>query len=180
MNDSLSLTYSRTMDDIVAWTQYHSAHSASYKRLYGIQVAFVSAILFVAFWAISGFGDTGAITAALATAVIFCIMLSQRKRGIARYVKKTYAEGKNEGMIGQHRLLVTDDGLTDNSETGELKTRWAGIERVVEIPGYTFVYISAASALVVSERGVSEGDYSAFMAELKRRWDAAQRERATQ
>ena len=180
MNDSLSLTYTLTMDDIVAWSQHHYAHSALCRRGFWIWRIVLCAILFATVVAATARDAIGITLGLLGAGVYYYIFPRLSRRGVARLVKKSYAEGKNKGLLGEHRLVITDDGFASSTEVGEGKISWAGIERIVEIPGYTFVYGSALSAAVVPERRVLEGDYNLFIAELKRRWEAAQGEQTTQ
>jgi hypothetical protein len=179
MSDSRSLTYTLTMDDVIVWTQYHYAHSALCKRSFWIWRLVLCAIVFALVVAGTGLNAIGISGAVLSAGLYYFIFPGLRRRGVTRLVKKSYAEGKNKGLIGQHRLVIAEDGLESSSEVGEGKGIWAGIERIVEVPGYTFLYVGAFLAQVVPERGVTEGDYKAFMVELKRRWEAAQKEQPT-
>ena len=179
MTDSLSLTFTLTMDDIVAWSQHHYAHSALCKRAFWIWRIVLCAIMFPAIVAITARDAAGITIALLGTGIYYFIFPRFYWRALAKHVKKAYAEGKNKGMSGEHRLTIGDDGIASSSEVGEGKIGWAGIERIVEIPGYTFVYFGALAAAVIPEQRIVEGEYHAFMAELKRRWEAAQKEQAT-
>lgn len=174
MTDPLSLTFTLTMDDIVAWSQHYHAHSALCKRAFWIWRIVLCAILFAMVVAGTARDAIGITLGLLGAGVYYWIFPRLYRRGVARLVKKSYAEGTNKGLLGEHRLFITDDGFGSSGIWSEGKSSWAGIERIAEIPGYTFLYFSALSAAVVPERGILEGDYHAFMAELKRRWEAAQ------
>ena len=46
---------------------------------------------------------------------------------IARNAKKMIKEGKNDGLIGNHQLKLTEEGLVDTSSNRETKVTWLGI-----------------------------------------------------
>lgn len=61
-------------------------------------------------------------------------------------------EGKNEGLIGEHKLITTAEGITDTTSTGETKVNWSGIKSLRENSDYLYIYNSSVSAYILPKR----------------------------
>lgn len=180
MSDDLFLEYNVTLDDQVFFNRYHYDQSPANRRMWFWSTwcpVLIVALLSV--FAVLHHNVTLAVMGIIWIAILLLLALIFRGPLMDRLARKLYTERKNKGMLGKLILRITDEGITETSGFGENKRYWQGVERVVEVPGYAFVYISAVSAFVIPEQRVESGDYRAFVTELKRRWEAAQEEQAT-
>ncbi len=66
-------------------------------------------------------------------------------------------------------MEVDDTGITDRSEVGHRCTYWRGIERVEETKDHAFVYLGPFTAHVIPRHSVQEGDFDAFVQEVRSR-----------
>lgn len=65
-------------------------------------------------------------------------------------------EGKNEGLIGEHKLTTTEEGITDANSTGETKVNWSGIKRMKEDSNYLYIYSTSVSAYILPKRDLKD------------------------
>ena len=87
-------------------------------------------------------------------------------RGALRTARRLYAEGRNVGTLGWHRLSITENGLRTESEAGLGELRFEGVERIAEGETFAFVYVSAVMALVIPKQRIARGDLQVFLREL--------------
>ena len=64
-------------------------------------------------------------------------------------------EKPGKGQLGRHMVALYDDAVVETTATGEMRTTWAGVDRVEQDDNYIFIYTSAASAHVIPKRAFS-------------------------
>jgi YcxB-like protein len=178
----MRIVYENTLEDIAAFSRYHYDNSPAIRRLrlYLLGIALVAgALCSVAVLRLLG-GDTLAtwLSATLAATIVGIMLVAVPKRWSSwfwnsygrRYIARAYSEGRNRALFGRHELQFSEDGVSERTEVGELNLRWSAIERIQCTDDYTFIYVSAVSALVLPRARVTEGDYGGFIADLERRW----------
>jgi hypothetical protein len=171
----MKIRFDVSLDDILAYNRYHVRHSPSIRRS-TLLIRWGGAILFLlicllpaydfepGYWLMSLFlGLVGGITFLLLYPVLVRVVAESQQR-------KLYTEGSTRGEIGMHECELGEDGVIVRSETGELKTRWEGLDRIVTTDDYTFIYLSSVTAHVIPRRGVVEGDYGSFVRALMDRF----------
>jgi hypothetical protein len=177
----MRIRYADTLDDLVAFSDFHAAHSTTVKQNIRL-TRWTSAVLVIAltFAALTFVTDdsmalSAKVFGALVGGVFMFVVVPHLTRWNLRVqMRKILREGRNKSVVGEHELEILDEGLLERTEYNETKSSWAGIERVVSTPQYTFIYITSVSAHVIPRESVSEGDYDAFIQELTRRIHAAQ------
>lgn len=113
-------------------------------------------------WAVALLGAVGLGAAWLVLEV------SQRRVRLRRYLERVLGGPDNRFLVGWRRLATSSDGLTVTLEDSEFRHAWSAVRRVERVPGYVYIYVSAAQAHVVPIRGaVSETDADALVAELR-------------
>jgi hypothetical protein len=74
---------------------------------------------------------------------------------ITRNAKKMIKEGKNEGLLGEHCMKMTEEGIVDTSSQRETKVTWSGITGFKEDDGYFYLYNSSVSAYILPKREIN-------------------------
>lgn len=171
----MRIRYENTLEDLLAFTAHFHQRSPTLQRnRLWVVVCLGIMILGMTFAAFEITGDRILLWVGVAgTAVIAVIYPRAYRRGVRRLSSRLYAEGQNKALLGPHVTEIRDNGLFVGTEFREGVVFWKGIERIESIPGHTFVYLSAMSALVISEHSVFEGSYQGFVEELQRRWQLA-------
>ncbi len=77
---------------------------------------------------------------------------------ITRNAKKMIKEGKNEGLLGEHSMKMTEEGIVDTSLQRETKVTWSGITGFKEDDGYIYLYNSSVSAYILPKREINHVD----------------------
>ena len=75
---------------------------------------------------------------------------------------------KGKGVLGEHTLTVTADGLEERTEFNVSLQRWNGIPKVQKIGRSYLIFITDASAHVIPPpSGILEGDAEQFIATVR-------------
>jgi hypothetical protein len=164
----VSISYDLTVDDLVAFAEYHTAHSPAARRNYYWSLAIGALTVVVLLWAF-GFRTMGGWAGAIVALVGWVVYLNWRTRtGNRRYYRSVYAEGANRAMLGLHRLSANADGLTVRTEVTEASTLWSGVERIEETPDMALIYVGSLNAYTIPKARVLEGDCREFLATVRR------------
>lgn len=79
-------------------------------------------------------------------------------RLIRRNARKMVREGKGEGILGDHTMIFTEEGLREISSTGEKMQSWSGIEKIGEDPSNFYLFNSGMSAYIISKNKMDDVD----------------------
>jgi hypothetical protein len=69
-----------------------------------------------------------------------------------RHTKKLVKEGRNESILGEHHMVLNDEGIVDKTSKGETKVTWSGINELKENDQYIYLYNSALSSYILPKR----------------------------
>jgi hypothetical protein len=91
------------------------------------------------------------IVVAFPIVVVFQWFLERRlvRGAILQLLKE---EKPSKGLLGKHRMVMSEDGLFESTEVGESRVSWAGVDRIEQNPEYIFIYTSAVGAHVIPKR----------------------------
>jgi hypothetical protein len=100
------------------------------------------------------------IVVAILIAFVFqwCLERWLIRRAILQLLKD---EKPGKGLLGRHRVVLSQDGLVESTAVGESRTSWAGVDRVEQDPHNIYIYTSLAAAHVIPKRafrGLEEAD----------------------
>jgi len=170
----MRIGYENTIEDLVAFTHYHSAHSPSVRRAIFRNQCY-TAVAFSVILGLAAFGGAAerepVTLAGFAVLIAAYIIVTPRvvRWRTARQARRLYAESANKGVVGPHELELIGDELIERTPANELRTKLRSVERVVTDNGYTFIYLSVLSAHVIPHEAVMEGDLAVFLKALKDR-----------
>jgi Tfp pilus assembly protein PilE len=71
---------------------------------------------------------------------------------VTRNAKKMLKEGKNDGLLGEHHLIMTEEGIVDSTSYGQTKVNWSGIKNFKEDKYNFYLYNSSVSAYIIPKR----------------------------
>lgn len=106
----------------------------------------------------------------LGVLLYFAILPLQRRS----FVKSQCAALRASGALvasGNHSASLQDQGVKHVAPHGETMLSWDMIQQIELTDSQALVYVTALSALIIPRSGVTEGDYDAFIAALKERFD---------
>jgi|GEM_PF-3280361 len=90
------------------------------------------------------------------------------RKNLRKRIVKMYAEGQNNGIIGEHELQIDVDGLVEKTQIGEVRQEWDKIKNVVSHNNRTYIFISDINAYILPKDSTIQGDYDNFVAEVNR------------
>jgi hypothetical protein len=61
-------------------------------------------------------------------------------------------EGKNDGLLGEHHMTLSEEGIIEFTVNGETKVNWAGIKYLKEDNFYFYLYNSVLSAFILPNK----------------------------
>ena len=151
----MEIYYNLTEEDYINFNLYHIKNSKTGKRALALQ-RFLSPLFFIIIsYVYSLISDMPFLP-------LFSLFYYEYSMGyflseyfyslIARNAKKMIKEGKNDGLLGDHQLKLTEEGLVDTSSNRETKVTWSGITSFKEDDGYFFLYNSSVKCLYPSEK----------------------------
>jgi hypothetical protein len=158
----MKVNYNLTEEDYINFNLYHLKNSKTGKKALNMQ-RFLSPVIFmVAAYVISTFGGMPLLSSFIIffiTSVLWVIFYPKYFYSlITRNVKKMIKEGKNDGLLGDHSLIMTDEGIVDTSSNRETKVTWSGIESFKEDNDNLYLYISSVSAYILPKRELHHVD----------------------
>jgi hypothetical protein len=76
---------------------------------------------------------------------------------------------KQQGVVGQHTLEITEQGLVERTAFNDTLHKWPSICRICSQFGYVFIYVSDTNSHQVPVRRVNEGQLEFFLTALRAR-----------
>lgn len=152
----MELRYNLTEEDYLNFNLFHFKNSKAANRALNIQ-RFLSPIIFMAFpFVLSKMGNmsfAGLFISFLVVSILWIVFYPRYFYSfVMRNTKRFIREGKNEGLLGEHRMLLTEEGLVDSTTNGETKVTWAGIQAIDEDQYYIYLYNTSVSAYILPKR----------------------------
>lgn len=71
---------------------------------------------------------------------------------VKRNANKMIKEGKNDGLLGEHHMTLSEEGIIEFTVNGETKVNWAGIKYLKEDNFYFYLYNSVLSAFILPNK----------------------------
>lgn len=81
---------------------------------------------------------------------------------------------KNTGVLGEHRLSISAEGLIESTIHNESLNRWSAYHKTVSTKRYLMLYVTEGQFHIISKkRPLLEGDLAAFEAALNEKTKTA-------
>lgn len=77
-------------------------------------------------------------------------------RHVLRQVRKMLKEGKSDGLLGEHLLVVSEEGIVETTSKGEMKANWSSMEKFAEDEHCFYLYNTALSACIIPKREIED------------------------
>ncbi|MFJ5717779.1 YcxB family protein [Neobacillus sp. NPDC093127] len=152
----MEINYHLTEDDYLNFNLYHVKNSKAAMRTLNIQ-RFLMPIFFIAaaylFSTIDDVPFLWMLVPFIIVSILWFIFYPKYfYNHVARGTRKMIKEGKNEGLLGDHTMRLSDEGIVDSNSNGETKVNWSGIHEFKESSDTFYLYNSAISAYILPKR----------------------------
>ncbi|MFD1030235.1 YcxB family protein [Metaplanococcus flavidus] len=158
----MELNYKLTEEDYIDFNLFHAKNSKAVKKQVTMQRVLVPVMYIILAFLGLVFLDMPFlflfIPFLLMGILWFIFYPAYFYRLIKRNSTKMMREGKNEGVLGAHKMIFTEDGLREISPKGEMSISWSGIESFGEDPSGFYLYNSGMSALIIPKKELGNSE----------------------
>ena len=156
---ALEINYRLKEEDYVNFNMFHIKHSKTATRSLHMQ-RYLAPVFFIAIsYVFSLLGDVplfGLFITFLIMSILWIIFYPKYfYHFVKSRTKKFIREGKNDGLIGEHRMVMTEEGIKDFTTNGETSVRWPGIISFKEDNLYIYLFNTSVSAYILPKRDLS-------------------------
>jgi hypothetical protein len=149
----VEVSYTTTLDDYVAFNLHTLKHSSSMKWRFRLGWALVPLGCLIAVILLAS-KKPGLALALAAGGVVYAIVYPLLYPGWAARTVGAYARDLGaRGVIGRMTLILTDDSLTERTDTVESVARWQDMKGVDVLADCTYIYITGLSAAIIPRHG---------------------------
>ncbi|MEH7253690.1 YcxB family protein [Neobacillus niacini] len=152
----MEIKYNLTEEDYVKFNLFHIKNSDSASKSLNMQRYSIPFIYLIVAYLFSNLADIPFLYAFipfLFVGILWVVFYPKYfQNRIISQTKKMIREGKNEGLLGEHTMLLTEEGIVDTNPTGETKVKWSGIIKMKEDQANLYLYNSSVSAYILPKR----------------------------
>ncbi|MEH7178280.1 YcxB family protein [Neobacillus vireti] len=156
----MKIIYNLTEEDYLNFNLFHIKNSESASKSFNIQRYSIPIIYLIVAYVFSNLADIPFLYAFIPFLImgIFWVLFYPKyfQNRIKSQTKKMIREGKNEGLLGEHTMLLTEDGIIDTNSNGETKVNWSGVVKMMEDNSNLYLYNSSVSAYIIPKRELKE------------------------
>lgn len=170
----MEIEYQLGEEDLLAFSEYHVAHSPPNREVRRRQTYGYAVLLAVFGLILLLFGGAALAIAFLVLGPPWIVYWPWRVKQIQRrQLLARYREGKNPALEVPVVLGIDEEGLTCVTSTSQSRISFAAVQRVADTRDHFFVYLGPEQAMVIPRRRVSRGDVDTFVQELRNRTGAS-------
>ena len=166
----MKLTCQLQPADLVAFNEYHSAHSKLHRKQrwkYRVIVPIVYLILAAILYTSSGpMGASVLVAFALIWFLFSPLWLRRRYR---KHFQKHVAETSGESLKDPMVLELVDEGIRVQSHIGQSVFKYTAVGNIARDVGRTYVYIGKGMALILPEDRIPKDQIAAFVKTIEER-----------
>ena len=173
-----SVVYNVTMDDMVAFNEFHMRGSRTMRSIWRRCLVAFPLLAFVFSMALLWHGEMVSVWPALFTAAVcaagaagYVLLLKHLYAGrLRKSVRALYSEDQNPCALGEHTLEVDEEGFTVVSRYSRCRYAWGALVKVETEPRYSYIYLGAVNALVIPHGEIVSGDFRAVLEQIGRHY----------
>lgn len=155
----MEIKYTLTEEDYLAFNMFHVKNSTTATKSLKWQ-RFLMPVLFIFFaYIFSMIVDISLVVSLITFFIVGLLWIVFYPKYfysvVKRQTKKMIQEGENESLLGQHHLVMTEEGLIETTSSGETSISWKGIKKFTEDDDHFYLYNSGLSAIILPKRAVN-------------------------
>ncbi|MBE1555385.1 YcxB family protein [Sporosarcina limicola] len=152
----MEIDYELTEEDYLNFNMFHVKNSKTAMKSLAMQRFLTPIVFLILSYVLSAMGDgsfIGLFITFSITGILWIIFYPKYFYSlIKRNTKKMIKEGKNDGLLGNHHLIMNDEGLVDSTSDRETKVTWSGIKNFKEDNDNLYLYTSSISSYILPKR----------------------------
>lgn len=155
----MEINYTLTEEDYLNFNMYHVKNSKTAVKSLKLQ-RFITPLFFIVFaFVFSAIADVsfwGLFIIFFVIGILWVLFYpSYFYSVVRRQTKKMIQEGENEGLLGKHHLVMTEEGITETTSSGKTKVCWGSLKDFKEDDKNFYLYNSGLSAIILPKRAVT-------------------------
>ncbi len=164
----MKIKYELSIKDKIAFVEHHLRGSQSQaKSIRANRLAF--AVAFSVMGVVGVVMEYDYLIFAGFTVAVLCWFFypAYHKWLVSKRIAKKIGAGVSKDFRDPVEMMLNGDGLEITDSSSTVKTEWSGIDKISSSEKHTFIYLKTSNALIIPKNAITEGDYEAFIAELK-------------
>jgi hypothetical protein len=176
----LKVEYTLTLEDAIAFLQYHSRHARQGKGqprhlgwLWLVLLGLVSFLIVTVTLA----GEAPALTLRAWGPVLLFVVYAFFYRFGNKLLERQRVRGlrRNPRFFDKRTLALSPEALTASDQSAANTVRWHAVERIIEQPDHAFFYISQVEAFILPKRAFADERQFEEFVDTARRYHAEAR-----
>ncbi|MFN7139398.1 MAG: YcxB family protein [Limisphaerales bacterium] len=164
LRPGISIQYSLTRGDI-----FRAGTTVIFRNRI-VQIFVIGVTLLNGWWTLAPEFNERTILENISHAIAFLIIFL----GIIAVVQCVFSAASamlqnNRGVLGQHILEITNDGLIERTDANETLHKWAAIQRIISTSRNLYIYTGSENFHLVPKRSFSTDEIAHFERELRAR-----------
>ncbi|MCJ7842473.1 YcxB family protein [Lederbergia sp. NSJ-179] len=156
----MEIKYNLTEEDYLNFNLFHVKNSKTAKKAMKMQRFLIPIVFIVIPYVLSKMGDMslfGLLIPFLLISILWIMFYPKYfYHYVIRHTKKLIKEGENDGLLGEHRMILSEEGIVDSASNRETKVTWSGIKTVKEDKHNIYLYNSSVSAYILPKRDLDD------------------------
>ncbi|MGC7873266.1 YcxB family protein [Desulfosporosinus sp. SYSU MS00001] len=154
-----SFDFELNSKDYIDFNLYNLNNSTTIKKsLIAVRVLLSVIILIMTLALVKQGNVIGYIYFAVIWSLIMFFFPKGFRSRMKRRIGKILNEGKNAYFLGPWSIKLLEDGIVTTNSYSESKTRWDGIEKIIEGEEHIFIYVGVASAFIIPKRAFPDNN----------------------
>jgi hypothetical protein len=154
MENNMTIEFIVAVDDYIAFNLFHFKNSPTFQRqLLLNRLVFTFIIATICFLPYFFWSEKLSFIAFLLSAVggivSFLVYPRIHEKNLREQLPKLLNEGKNEGVLGKQKIIITPEALINETPAGEQKVFWNSADKIAETNDYIFLYVGSMSAAII-------------------------------
>ena len=164
----MTLDFELNSKDYIDFNVYNLDNSATVKKsLLAARVLLSVIILIVGLSVVKRGNVIGYIYFAVIWLLIMVFFPNGFRLRVKRRLEKILNEGNNAYFLGPWSIKLLEDGIVTINTFSESKTKWEGVEKIIEAEEHIFIYVGIASAFIIPKRAFLDNkDIDEFLTTL--------------
>lgn len=155
-----------TSDDCWNFTKYNLSHNSKYKFKFYMNII---AVVFLV--ALILYLDNQSILELILQVILAIPFSYYLMIFLMKWQNKNYAK-RNEGIIGEHTIVISEEGLREITKVNNSLYLWCGIAKIKQDNSYIYIYIEEFMAHIIPKKSFrSEEDENLFFNSLIKYWE---------
>lgn len=156
----MEINYNLSEEDYLNFNMFHAKNSTAVRRALNLQ-RFLTPIIFIilsfVLSKVGGIHFLGVFIPFLVVSILWIIFYPKYFYSyMIRNTKRMINEGKNDGLLGEHQMILSEEGIIDSNSNGETKVTWSGIKTLSEDKHNIYLYNSSVSAYILPKRALDD------------------------